>query len=181
MPRYLSMVQIDEKTATEWALKALEKTIGFEDGRIATAVANMIERLGKLLGTAMCFVAGTKVHTADGLKNIEEVRAGDFLVDRSGALGLASDAPVYLPFERVHAMMGDRITLDIPSSQIDQQGTVPSELRLPAATLSSSSAHNARMRARTVGRLGDDRAGTHSVLSAEIDGCAHQAWQQRAR
>ena len=31
----------------------------------------------------LCFVAGTKVHTADGLKNIEEIRVGDVVVSRS--------------------------------------------------------------------------------------------------
>jgi len=66
----------------------------------------------------------------DEIGQVKEVRAGDFLVDRSNALGTASDAPIYLPFERIHAMMADRITLDIPTSQVDEQASVPSELRL---------------------------------------------------
>ena len=61
---------------------------------------------------------------------VKEVRAADFLIDRSGSLGMASDVPVYLPFERIHAMMADRITLDIPASQVDEHGSVPAPLDL---------------------------------------------------
>lgn len=61
----------------------------------------------------------------DEIGQVKEVRAGDFLVDRTGSLGLSSSTLIYLPFERIHVMMGDRITLDIPSSQVDQHGTVP--------------------------------------------------------
>jgi hypothetical protein len=66
----------------------------------------------------------------DEIGQVKEVRAGDFLVDRSGALGLASDVPVYLPFERIHAMMADRITLDVPGTQVDEHATVPAALDL---------------------------------------------------
>jgi hypothetical protein len=68
------------------------------------------------------YVAGV---AGDEVGQVKEVRASDFLVDRSGAFGLAPASLVYLPFERIHAMMGDRITLDIPSSQIDACGTEP--------------------------------------------------------
>jgi hypothetical protein len=61
----------------------------------------------------------------DDIGQVKEVRAGDFLVDRSGSLGLSPSTLVYLPFERIHVMMGDRMTLDIPSSQVDDHGTVP--------------------------------------------------------
>ena len=61
----------------------------------------------------------------DEIGQVKEVRAGDFLIDRSGSLGLSPASLIYLPFERIHVMMGDRITLDIPSSQIDDHGTVP--------------------------------------------------------
>jgi hypothetical protein len=66
----------------------------------------------------------------DEIGQVKEVRASDFLVDRSGSLGLASDAPVYLSFDRIHAMMADRITLDVPSSQIDEHASVPAPLDL---------------------------------------------------
>ena len=66
----------------------------------------------------------------DEIGQVKEVRAGDFLVDRSGSLGLSPDVPIYLPFDRIHAMMGDRITLDIPGSQVDEHATVPVEIEL---------------------------------------------------
>lgn len=61
----------------------------------------------------------------DEIGQVKEVRAGDFLIDRSGGFGMAPDSLVYLPFERIHAMMADRITLDIPGSQVDDCGTEP--------------------------------------------------------
>lgn len=66
----------------------------------------------------------------DEIGQVKEVRAGDFLVDRSGSLGMASDTPIYLPFERIHAIMADRITLDIASSAVDEHGTVPAQIQL---------------------------------------------------
>jgi len=56
---------------------------------------------------------------------VKEVRPADFLIDRSGSLGMASDTPICLSYERIHAMMGDRITLDVTGSQIDEHATVP--------------------------------------------------------
>jgi hypothetical protein len=66
----------------------------------------------------------------DAIGQVKEVRAGDFLVDRSGSLGLGADGLIFLPFERIHAMLADRITLDVTSSQVDEYGTVPSALEL---------------------------------------------------
>jgi len=66
----------------------------------------------------------------DEIGQVKEVRAGDFLIDRASALGLGPDVPIYLPFERINAMMGDRITLDVPSSKIDDLGSVPAPLGL---------------------------------------------------
>jgi hypothetical protein len=66
----------------------------------------------------------------DEIGQVKEVRAGDFLVDRSGSLGLASDTPIYLPFERIHAIMADRITLDVPGSRIDEHASVPAPIDL---------------------------------------------------
>lgn len=75
---------------------------------------------------------GMYVRDSAGLDvgQVKEVRMGDFLVDRSGTLAMASDTPVYLPFDLIHAMMGDRITLDVPSSQVDQYASVPTPLDL---------------------------------------------------
>ena len=66
----------------------------------------------------------------DEIGQVKEVRAGDFLVDRSGSLGTASDVPVYLPFERIQAMMADRITLDIAAAEIDEHASVPSAVEM---------------------------------------------------
>jgi hypothetical protein len=66
----------------------------------------------------------------DEIGQVKDVRTGDFLVDRSGSLGFGPNGPVYLPFERIHAMLGDRITLDIPSSQIEQYASEPSAFSL---------------------------------------------------
>src|SRR4051812_45623361 len=66
----------------------------------------------------------------DEIGQVKEVRAADFLIDRASALGLEPDIPIYLPFERIHATMGDRITLDVPSSQVDELGSAPGPLSL---------------------------------------------------
>ena len=66
----------------------------------------------------------------DEIGQVKEVRECDFLVDRSGSLGMATATPIYLPFDRIHAMMGDRITLDVASSQVDEYATVPVPLNL---------------------------------------------------
>lgn len=68
--------------------------------------------------------------TGDEIGQVKEVRAADFLVDRSGALGMSVDTPIYLSFERIHAMMADRITLDVPSSEVDKHATVPRPIDL---------------------------------------------------
>ena len=73
------------------------------------------------------YVAGV---AGDLIGQVKEVRAGDFLVDRSGSLGLGRDTPLYLPFDRIHVMMGDRITLDVASSQVEEHGSVPGPLGL---------------------------------------------------
>ena len=64
----------------------------------------------------------------DEIGQVKEVRSGDFLVDRSPSLGLAPDLPFYLPFERIHAIMGDQITLDIPGSEAEEHGTIPTPI-----------------------------------------------------
>jgi len=43
---------------------------------------------------------------------------------------MAADDPIYLPFERIDAMMGDRITLDVPGNQVDELASVPTPLDL---------------------------------------------------
>lgn len=72
------------------------------------------------------YVAGV---AGDEVGQVKEVRSGDFLIDRSGSsFGLTPSSPIYLPFERIQLMLSDRITLDIPSSQVDEHGTVRSPI-----------------------------------------------------
>ena len=73
------------------------------------------------------YVAGV---AGDEIGQVKEVRAADFLVDRSGSLGSGPSSPVYLGFERIHVMRGDRITLDIPSSQVESYASEPAGFSL---------------------------------------------------
>ena len=55
-------------------------------------VQKIISKVARVLGTKMCFVAGTKVHTPDGLVNIEDLRVGDLVLARDEHdVELASD------------------------------------------------------------------------------------------
>ena len=66
----------------------------------------------------------------DVIGQVKETRAADFLVDRSGVLGLASDDLLYVPYEHVHVMLADKITLDLPSTHLDQFSESPSTYAL---------------------------------------------------
>ena len=46
------------------------------------------------LNPCKCFVAGTPVHTSDGLKPIEEIKVGDLVAARSDVDGHTSWKPV---------------------------------------------------------------------------------------
>jgi hypothetical protein len=60
-------------------------------GRAFTRFAAFIRRLET---TRMCFVAGTEVHTANGLVDIEDVRPGDLVLSRDEATGEQAYKPV---------------------------------------------------------------------------------------
>ena len=62
----------------------------------------------------------------DVVGEVTEIRESDFLVDRSGSLGLAPDGHLSVPYERIHVMLADKMTLDLPSSQLDQYAVPPS-------------------------------------------------------
>ncbi|MEM8781536.1 MAG: polymorphic toxin-type HINT domain-containing protein [Planctomycetota bacterium] len=51
-------------------------------GKLAQAAGRLIGFADELATTQMCFIAGTPVHTADGLKPIEEIEAGDLVLSR---------------------------------------------------------------------------------------------------
>jgi hypothetical protein len=66
----------------------------------------------------------------DLIGQVKEVRASDFLVDRSGAFGMTRDSLLYLPYERIHVMLADKMTLDVPSSQLEEYASPPSTYTL---------------------------------------------------
>jgi hypothetical protein len=67
---------------------------------IRNALARLADDIAYLLKTRVCFVAGTKVHTPDGFKNIEDIEAGDLVLTRAESDGHVSDAPLYKPVVR---------------------------------------------------------------------------------
>jgi Pretoxin HINT domain len=67
-------------------------------GRVI-AEGSDIEKLAEgLKTTKMCFVAGTLVHTAAGLKSIEQIRRGDLVLSRDEKTGEQSYKPVLETF-----------------------------------------------------------------------------------
>ena len=51
--------------------------------KIKEVLGDLLFAMKYALTTSMCFVAGTKIHTQDGLKNIEQIRAEDLVLSRS--------------------------------------------------------------------------------------------------
>ena len=51
---------------------------------------------------------------------VKELRSGSFLVDRFDG------GPVVLPYERIHAIISDRIRLDVPAAELDEAGVAHS-------------------------------------------------------
>ncbi|MCC6174371.1 MAG: PRC-barrel domain-containing protein [Chloroflexi bacterium] len=69
-------------------------------------------------GMYVCDAAG------DEIGQVKEVRSGDFLIDRDLGMGIGPSGMVYVPYEHVHAMMGDRIVLDVPGARVDSIATL---------------------------------------------------------
>jgi hypothetical protein len=63
-------------------LNGLKAKPFFQQPRVAQAFSKITGFLDDLAVTRMCFVAGTQVHTASGLKSIEDLRAGDRVLSR---------------------------------------------------------------------------------------------------
>lgn len=56
--------------------------------RVPTYYQDLIDIIGAnpghIIGSTACFVAGTQVETKDGWKNIEDIKSGDFVINRYG-------------------------------------------------------------------------------------------------
>ena len=56
--------------------------------RVPTYYQDLIDIIsanpGNVIGSTACFVAGTQVETKDGWKNIEDIKSGDFVINRYG-------------------------------------------------------------------------------------------------
>ncbi|REJ96414.1 MAG: hypothetical protein DWQ34_04035 [Planctomycetota bacterium] len=63
--------------------------------RVQRSLTNLAEFIAWLTNTKICFVAGTPVHTIDGLKNIEDVRCGDRVLTRPDDASDPHLAPIY--------------------------------------------------------------------------------------
>lgn len=61
----------------------------------------------------------------DVIGEVGDVRPADFVVDRAGSLGSAPTTPLVVRYEHIHVILADKITLDLPSSQIDELGALP--------------------------------------------------------
>jgi hypothetical protein len=72
-------------------LKAVPFFQGPRVSKVFTRIGGFLEGLRT---TQMCFVAGTKVHTLNGLKNIEEIRSGDLVLSRDPETGEVAYKPV---------------------------------------------------------------------------------------
>ncbi|MCG6146462.1 polymorphic toxin-type HINT domain-containing protein [Leptospira bandrabouensis] len=66
---------------------------------ISTSDAGRLDKDGKFVPRT-CFVAGTKVHTKEGLKNIEDIRVGDVVLSKSDETGEVSYRKVVETFIR---------------------------------------------------------------------------------
>jgi hypothetical protein len=66
----------------------------------------------------------------DVIGEVVEVADGSFVVDRPGGLGLEPGDMLALPYERIHVMHADRLTLDVSSSRVQEHAVATWEYAL---------------------------------------------------
>jgi hypothetical protein len=71
----------------------VSKLPGFNGPRVVKSLEKLQEVVLWMSKYPICFVAGTPVHTADGLKNIEDIREGDLVLSRNE--NAPDSAPAY--------------------------------------------------------------------------------------
>jgi hypothetical protein len=96
----------------------VEIGVGLVAGRAAGSIGSLSRATESMVlreTFALCFVAGTLVHTADGPKRIEDVRVGDLVAARDELTGATRWQPVVRLFRHK-----DQETLSV--SYVDSQG-----------------------------------------------------------
>ena len=70
----------------------------FDDsGAISKILYKTADNIAFVLNTDICFVAGTKIHTLDGLKNIEDIKRGDLVLTQFESDYPDVAGPLYRP------------------------------------------------------------------------------------
>ncbi|WP_186377499.1 polymorphic toxin-type HINT domain-containing protein [Planctopirus ephydatiae] len=78
-------------------IKRINNFPGLDNPLLKRVVDDFVTTLAKLANTKVCFVAGTMVHTLEGLKPIEQVVKGDLVLTRSEFAGPDDRSVVYRP------------------------------------------------------------------------------------
>jgi hypothetical protein len=92
----------EKVTATLYKVQKLLDAIPgiqwLDEGKvISKAIDALATDIAFLFKTRICFVAGTPIHTLEGLKNIEDIRPGDLVLTRAAEDGTQRVAPAYKP------------------------------------------------------------------------------------
>ncbi|WP_406179076.1 polymorphic toxin type 27 domain-containing protein [Streptomyces canus] len=89
---------------------------------LAASAAARLEQLGAKALLSMCFPAGTKVDTADGPKNIEDIRVGDRVWSMDQRTGKRSLKPV---LELFHRTVGHLVRVEAEHGTVESTDAHP--------------------------------------------------------
>lgn len=97
--RGAQIVSVIEKVRAATSVAGLAKMSGIGNldlaSRLGARLSPLPAKLGRVLNSRMCFVAGTVVWTSLGPKRIEEVRPGDYVLSRDETGTVQDYQPVY--------------------------------------------------------------------------------------